>query len=61
MSNFHPLKVVDRGSETQRQAGDFFYFFKGKQFLAVEHYNARSLEESHCAVHDGSSSFRRIQ
>ena len=25
MSNFHPLEVVGRSSETQLQVGDFFY------------------------------------
>ena len=26
MSNFHPLEVVGRGSETQLQAGEIFFF-----------------------------------
>ena len=38
MSNFHPLEVVDRGSETQFQVGEKMRFFNATLYTLNERH-----------------------
>ena len=47
MSNFHPLEVVGRGSETQLQVGDIFFCLSALKvniFLAAGVWRRRNFQ-----------------